>query len=151
MRTRKIVNQLPEILARLWPVGPANLLHFFEPDRERCTDVEGLGAHVQTLKDSWYELEERALDDWEEEDESKAKAMARIQHLRRAWIKMRRMYGISGIIDESGEVCIDPDASAEALRAHWSKVFAHRKLISPCGLKFLCTASPSTLAVSPGN
>ena len=103
------------------------LLQFFEPDRERCTDVEGLGAHVQTLKDSWYELEERALDDWEEEDKSKAKAMARIQHLRRAWIKMRRRYGISGIIDESGEVCIDPDASAEALRAHWSKVFAHQE------------------------
>ena len=39
------------------------LLQFFEHDRECCTDVDGLGAHVQTLKDSWHEMEERALDD----------------------------------------------------------------------------------------
>ena len=60
------------------------LLQHFDPDRERCTDVAGLGALVQSLKDAWYEADERALDGWEEEDKSKAKAMARIQHLRRA-------------------------------------------------------------------
>ena len=66
------------------------LLQYFDPERERCTDVASLGALVQSLKGAWYETEERALDGWEEEDKSKAKVMARTQHLRRAWTKMRR-------------------------------------------------------------
>eukprot|EP00959_Pyramimonas_sp_CCMP1952_P453290 9467994-Pyramimonas_sp.AAC.1 len=43
--------------------------------------------------------------------------MARLQHLRRAWSKMRRRYGLSGILGSAGQVCPSPTASAEALRA----------------------------------
>eukprot|EP00959_Pyramimonas_sp_CCMP1952_P226655 4739176-Pyramimonas_sp.AAC.1 len=60
------------------------LLQCFVPDREGCLDIAGLGALVQSLKDSWHESEERAMDGWDDDEKSKAKAMARLQHLRRA-------------------------------------------------------------------
>eukprot|EP00959_Pyramimonas_sp_CCMP1952_P358544 7507264-Pyramimonas_sp.AAC.1 len=60
------------------------LLQYFDPDHERCVHIAGLGALVQSLKDAWYESEERAMDGWEGDEKFKAKAMARLQHLRRA-------------------------------------------------------------------
>eukprot|EP00959_Pyramimonas_sp_CCMP1952_P019971 421878-Pyramimonas_sp.AAC.1 len=50
----------------------------------RCVDIAGLGALAQSLKDAWHESEERAMDGWAEDEKSQAKAMARLQHLRRA-------------------------------------------------------------------
>eukprot|EP00959_Pyramimonas_sp_CCMP1952_P235482 4920933-Pyramimonas_sp.AAC.1 len=96
---------------RAYPRSPQH----FNPGRERCLGIAGLGALVQSLKDAWYESEVRAFDEWEDDEKSKAKAMARLQHLRRAWSKMRRRYGLSGILDSSGQVCPSPTASAEAL------------------------------------
>eukprot|EP00959_Pyramimonas_sp_CCMP1952_P041007 857525-Pyramimonas_sp.AAC.1 len=59
------------------------------------------------------------MDGWEDDEKSKAKATARLQHLRRAWSKTRRRYGLSGILDSSGQVRPSPAASAEALLDHW--------------------------------
>eukprot|EP00959_Pyramimonas_sp_CCMP1952_P109985 2300721-Pyramimonas_sp.AAC.1 len=44
------------------------LLQCFDPDRERCVDIVGLGALVQFLKDAWYESGERAMDGWEDDE-----------------------------------------------------------------------------------
>eukprot|EP00959_Pyramimonas_sp_CCMP1952_P308497 6456361-Pyramimonas_sp.AAC.1 len=44
------------------------LLQYFDPDRERCSDIAGLGALVQSLKDVWYESEEQAMDGWEDDE-----------------------------------------------------------------------------------
>eukprot|EP00959_Pyramimonas_sp_CCMP1952_P247823 5180675-Pyramimonas_sp.AAC.1 len=56
------------------------LLQYFDPDLERCLDIVGLGALVQSLEDAWYESEERAMDGWGDDGKSNAKAMARLQH-----------------------------------------------------------------------
>eukprot|EP00959_Pyramimonas_sp_CCMP1952_P195261 4082708-Pyramimonas_sp.AAC.1 len=44
------------------------LLQYFDPDHERCVDIAGLGALVQSLKDARHESEERAMDGWEEDE-----------------------------------------------------------------------------------
>eukprot|EP00959_Pyramimonas_sp_CCMP1952_P219955 4598477-Pyramimonas_sp.AAC.1 len=56
---------------------------------------------------------------WGDDEKSKAKAMSRLQRLRRAWSEMRRRDGLSGVLDSSGQVRPSPTATAEALRGHW--------------------------------
>ena len=85
------------------------------------------------------------MDGWEGEDKSKAKLMARIQHLRRAWSKMRRRFGLSGVLDDSGQVCTSPTASAEALRDHWAAVFAAKEPDRTLWPEILAHAQPIPL------
>eukprot|EP00959_Pyramimonas_sp_CCMP1952_P007970 167013-Pyramimonas_sp.AAC.1 len=124
---RAVRGRRPWVLSRACRAFP-KLCEFFSTDACELIDAD---AFHQFLTELNHDYIDRLLGENQASSEPPPKKNARntaLQSLQAAWSPKLRRLSLAAVLDSDGNPAEDPTEAATLLQAHWSRVFAPRRV-----------------------